>query len=143
MRARPLAGKVPNPTGDAVTLKATGEETGSWIGFLVASRVPETWALRHIHPGRDELLYVLDGEFLFLFGERQTSVPPGTFVFIPRETVQAAKVVGIEPGKMLAVYITGVWSGPSRSSPMYEPRRSGSRHDCIRHKQDASIPDAH
>ena len=47
-------------------------------------------------------MYVLDGEFLFLFGERP-SVPPGTFVFIPRGTLHAARVVGNEPGKMLAV----------------------------------------
>jgi oxalate decarboxylase/phosphoglucose isomerase-like protein (cupin superfamily) len=63
------------------------------------------------------LFYVLEGEFLFLVGERQVSAPPGTFVFIPRGTVHAAKVIGSEPGKVLAAYIPGAWSTPSRSSP--------------------------
>ncbi len=57
---------------------------------------------RHVHYGCDELLYVLEGQFLFLVGERQVSGSPGTFVFIPRGTVHAAKVIGSELGKVLA-----------------------------------------
>jgi hypothetical protein len=53
------------------------------------------------------MFYVLEGEFLFLVGERRVGAPPGTFVFIPRGTVHAAKVVGNEPGKVLGAYIPG------------------------------------
>ena len=50
---------------------------------------------------------MLEGEFLFLVGEREVSAPPGTFVFIPRGTVHAAKVIGTEPGKVLTAYVPG------------------------------------
>ena len=95
------------PGTGTMTLKATGEQTGGSIGFLEATSSPGTGPPRHIHRSCDELFYVLEGEFLFLVGERQVSALPGTFVFIPRGTVHAAKVVGTEPGKVLVGYVPG------------------------------------
>jgi quercetin dioxygenase-like cupin family protein len=95
------------PGTDAITLKATSEETGGSIGFLEATSLPGYGPPRHIHHSYDELFYVLEGEFLFLVGERQASALPGTFVFIPRGTIHAAKVIGSEPGKVLIAYIPG------------------------------------
>ena len=95
------------PGTDAITLKATSEETGGSVGFLEATSAPGTGPPRHIHHSCDELFYVLEGEFLFLVDERQVSALPGTFVFIPRGTVHAAKVIGTESGKVLAAYIPG------------------------------------
>jgi quercetin dioxygenase-like cupin family protein len=95
------------PGTDSMTLKATSDETGGSIGFLEATSLPGYGPPRHIHHSYDELFYVLEGEFLFLVGERQASAPPGTFVFIPRGTVHAAKVIGSEPGKVLIAYIPG------------------------------------
>ena len=100
----------------AITLKATGEETGGSIGFLEATSPPGYGPPRHVHYGCDELFYVLEGQFHFLVGERQVSASPGTFVFIPRGTVHAAKVIGSEPGKVLAAYIPG---GQERSFEEY------------------------
>ena len=95
------------PGTDAITLKATGEQTAGSIGFLEATSPPGYGPPRHVHYGCDELFYVLEGQFLFLVGDRQFSGPPGTFVFIPRGTVHAAKVVGSEPGKVLVSYVPG------------------------------------
>ena len=95
------------PGTETLILKATSEETGGSIGFLEATSSPGTGTPRHIHHSCDELFYVLEGEFLFLVGERQARALPGTFVFIPRGTVHAAKVIGSEPGKVLAAYIPG------------------------------------
>jgi mannose-6-phosphate isomerase-like protein (cupin superfamily) len=95
------------PGTGAITLKATSEETGGSIGFLEGTDSPGTGPPRHIHHSCDELFYVLEGEYLFLVGERQVSAQPGTFVFIPRGAVHAAKVIGTEPGKVLAAYMPG------------------------------------
>jgi len=95
------------PGTDAMTLKATAEQTSGSIGFLEATSSPGYGPPRHIHRSHDELFYVLEGEFLFLVGERQVNAPPGSFVFIPRGTVHAVKVVGPEPGKVLIAYIPG------------------------------------
>jgi quercetin dioxygenase-like cupin family protein len=95
------------PGTDAMTLKATAEQTRGSIGFLEATSSPGYGPPRHIHRSHDELFYVLEGEFRFLVGERQFNAPPGSFVFIPRGTVHAVKVVGPEPGKVLIAYIPG------------------------------------
>lgn len=95
------------PRTDAITLKATGEESGGSIGYLETSSAAGTGPPRHIHHGCDDLFYVFEEEFLLLVGERQVSAPPGTFVFVPRGTVHAAKVVGTEPGKVVATYMPG------------------------------------
>ena len=102
-----LLGPGEGRTIGGITLKATGEETGGSIGFIEATTPPGYGPPRHIHYGCDELFYVLEGQFLFLVGERQVSGSPGTFVFIPRGTVHAAKVIGTEPGKVLAAYRGG------------------------------------
>ena len=95
------------PGSEGITLKATGEQTGGSIGFLEATTPPGAGPPRHIHHGADELFYVLEGHFQFLAGERLVSAPPGTFVFVPRGTVHAAKNVGTEPGRVLAAFIPG------------------------------------
>jgi mannose-6-phosphate isomerase-like protein (cupin superfamily) len=96
---------IPGP--DALTVKASGEETGGAIGFLEATSPAGFAAPRHIHHSCDEWFYVLAGEFQFLLGERVVNASPGTFVFIPRGTVHAPKVVGTEAGKVLIGFIPG------------------------------------
>ena len=54
------------PGTDAMTLKATGEETAGSIGFVEATSLAGPGPPRHVHHGSDELFYVLEGEFLFL-----------------------------------------------------------------------------
>ena len=44
---------------------------------------PGAGAPRHIHHSCDELFYILEGESLFLVGERQGRAQPATLVFIP------------------------------------------------------------
>ena len=96
---------IPGP--DALTVKASGEETGGAIGFLEGTSPAGFAAPRHIHHSCDELFYVLAGEFQFLLGERVVNASPGTFIFIPRGTVHAPKVVGTEAGKVLIGFIPG------------------------------------
>jgi mannose-6-phosphate isomerase-like protein (cupin superfamily) len=95
------------PGTDAMTLKASSEQTGGSIGVLEATSPPGYGPPRHIHYSSDELFYVLEGEFLFLVGDREVSAMPGSFVFIPRGTVHAAKVIGTESGKVLTAYVPG------------------------------------
>ena len=90
-----------------MTLKATSGRTGGSLGSPEATSCRGYGPRRHIHRSHDDLFYVLEGEFLFLVGERQVSALPGTFVFIPRGTVHAAKGIGTEPCKVLIAYIPG------------------------------------
>ena len=95
------------PGTDAITLIATAEETGGSIGVFEDTTSPGDGPPRHVHYSSDELLYVLEGEFLFLVGERQEQVSAGTYVFVPRGTVHAFKVIGSERGRLLSAFIPG------------------------------------
>ena len=117
------------PGTDAITLIATGEQTGGSIGVLEATSLPGDGPPRHVHYSCDELFYVLEGEFLFLVGERQISGSSGTLVFIPRGTVHAAKVIGTKPGKVLAAYIPG---GLERSFEEFAQLRTEQGEDANR-----------
>jgi quercetin dioxygenase-like cupin family protein len=97
-------------TGD-ITLIATAEETGGSIGVFEGISPSGDGPPHHIHYGSDELFYILEGEFLFLVGERQESVSAGTYVFIPRGTVRAYKAIGTERGRLLMAFVPG---GPER-----------------------------
>lgn len=106
----PGQGRTTQGTGD-MTLIATAEETGGSIGIFEGTSPPGDGPPRHIHYGTDELFSILEGEFLFLVGERQENVSAGTYVFVPSGTVHAYKVVGTERGRLLMAFIPG---GPER-----------------------------
>ena len=100
------------PGTDAITLIATAEQTGSSIGLFEDISSPGDGPPRHVHYGSDELFYVLEGEFLILVGERQESVSAGIYVFVPRGTLHAYKVIGTERGRVFSAFIPG---GPERA----------------------------
>ena len=100
---------VPGPEG--ITLKATAEQTNGSVGFFEATSPPGFGPPRHIHHTSDEMFYILSGHFQFLAGERLIDAPAGTFVFIPRGTVHAPKVVGTEPGRLVTAFVPGGQEG--------------------------------
>ena len=130
---------------DVLTLKATGEETGGSIGFLEAITQPGVGPPRHVHYSSDELFYVLEGQFQFLAGERLVDAPPGTFVFVPRGTVHAAKNVGAEPGRVLAAFIPGgqerAFEEFARLTPASgeDPEQTAARRRAVAEKYDSEF----
>ncbi len=95
------------PGRGGITLKATSEQTGGSVGFIEATSAPGEGPSPHIHRDCDELFYVLEGEFDFLVGGETVRAPAGSFVFVPRGTVHAARNVGEQTGRVLAVYVPG------------------------------------
>ena len=99
------------PGPETIVLKLTGEETGGSIGLLEGTSLPGVGPPRHLHRSCDVLFYVLEGEVLFLVGERQVTAQSGTLVFVPRGTVHASKVIGNVPARVLAAYVPGGQEG--------------------------------
>src|SRR5918994_4592056 len=87
------------PGTGAITLIATAEQTGGSIGVFEDISSPGDGPPRHVHYGSDELFYVLQGDILFLVGDRQEGLSAGIYIFVPRGTVHAYKVIGTERGK--------------------------------------------
>ena len=121
----PGQGRTVQGTGE-ITLIATAEQTGGSIGLFEGISPPGDGPPRHIHYRSDELFYILEGDFLFLVGERQESVSAGTYVFVPRGTVHAYKALGTERGRLLLWLSPPVArSGSLRSSSSCPPRAKG------------------
>jgi uncharacterized cupin superfamily protein len=75
-------------TGAGVTVKASEAETGGLCSVWEGRVGPGTvGAGPHYHRGRDEFFYVLEGELVLRIGDERHTAGPGTFAFVPRETV--------------------------------------------------------
>ncbi len=115
------------PGAEGITLLATSEQTGGAVGVLEATGAPGSGPAPHIHHDHDELFYVLEGEFRFLVGETTALAPAGSFVFVPRGTVHAARCVGAGPGRVLAAYLPG---GPELAFAAFA-RASAAERDAV------------
>ena len=86
-----------------ITLKATGESTGGALGLIEVLAAPDYAPPWHVHYRDDEMLYILDGSFLFKCGDELFEGGPGTFVFLPRDIPHSFKNVGETLARFLAL----------------------------------------
>jgi mannose-6-phosphate isomerase-like protein (cupin superfamily) len=56
----------------------------------------------HVHAGREELFYIIEGRFEFRLGHDIINAEPGSFVFVPRGTRHAPKA---GPGTRAIVFV--------------------------------------
>lgn len=61
----------------------------------------------HTHQYEDGFFYVLDGEFTFEVGDEIRTAPPGTSLFIPRQTAYSFENRGTAPGRFLVLALPG------------------------------------
>jgi quercetin dioxygenase-like cupin family protein len=68
-----------NILGQTYVPKQKSENSFSWH----ATFPPGTFVPPHIHPTQDEFLYILEGEFDFLLGDKEARAVPGDLVRLP------------------------------------------------------------
>lgn len=84
---------------ETFTIRARGGDFA-----LVESTAPPGGGLPpHSHHAQDEAIYVLEGEYALVTGDKETRLGPGSFAFVPRGTVHAIRVAGDGPGRHLAI----------------------------------------
>jgi mannose-6-phosphate isomerase-like protein (cupin superfamily) len=83
---------------DISEMYATKEQTGGSLGFLKQIIAPNSGPPLHVHPGEDELFYVLKGDFKVELGDKIIDAPAGTVMFVLRGTAHTFKNAGTEPG---------------------------------------------
>jgi len=93
--------------GDTMTIKASASTTGGSLSLMEIECSAGGGPPPHIHIREDEALYVLDGEFEILIGERVRSCGPGAFAFIPRGTIHRFAYTGESAGRILALFTPG------------------------------------
>src|SRR5260370_42569488 len=89
--------------GDLHRFKVTGEA----LSVTELTAFPQNGPPPHIHQREDESLWVLDGEFSVLLGERTLTAGQGAFVHIPKGTLHTYKNTGRTPGRMIVLLEPG------------------------------------
>jgi mannose-6-phosphate isomerase-like protein (cupin superfamily) len=98
-------------TFEAVVL-ATADETGDAFTLLQTQNEPTDFGPPlHIHRDAAESFYVLEGEYLMFFEDRQELCPAGTFVYVPRGMPHTFKVVSSTPGTKLNLFTPSAMVG--------------------------------
>jgi mannose-6-phosphate isomerase-like protein (cupin superfamily) len=87
----------------AMTVKATGADTGDLFSLLEAEEPPGFGPPLHIHHDAAEAFYVLEGEYIMFLDAREVRCPAGSFVFIPAGMRHGFRV-GDRPSRKLNFY---------------------------------------
>ena len=101
----PQAGAAYGFHGSRVLIKASGKDTAGQLAVLESVYPPGLSVHVHVHEGEDEMFYVIAGELAGTCGEQTWTARPGSFVFVPRDTLHSLTVISAEPA--VALVITG------------------------------------
>ncbi len=96
---------VENPTGGVTTFKATSDQSGGGLTVIEGVSAPGEGPPLHLHREQDEFIYTLDGTFRVRLGDDLIEAPPGSFVFIPRNTPHTWQNVGDGRARFVATLI--------------------------------------
>ena len=102
----PGEGKQYTTLGITTTLKISSADSGSCCAVFEATFPPQSGMPAHYHHLDDEAVYVLVGELVLRVGDRTVTAGPGSFGFIPKETVHAMHNAADQPTRVL------LWQSP-------------------------------
>ncbi len=88
--------------GTTIVVRASADTTGgAFTLFEEATPVLDT--SRHVHRETDELYYVVEGEHVFVCGDRELTVGPGGTVFLPHGVPHSHRRVVPWTGRLLGL----------------------------------------
>ena len=94
--------------GARVVIKASGEQTSGQLGVMESTYPPGLSVHTHVHPGEDEMFYLLAGELTGYCDEDRWTAQAGSFVFVPRGHPHSFMVTSDGPATALVI------AGPSQ-----------------------------
>jgi quercetin dioxygenase-like cupin family protein len=89
--------------GSVVVIKASGEHTLGQLAVMESAYPPGLTVHQHVHPGEDEMFYLLAGELTGSCGTDSWSAAAGSFVFVPRGWPHGFAVTSAEPARALVI----------------------------------------
>ena len=100
-------GKKFNVLGHSITNVLAKQNTdGNYYVFEVVT--PPGYGIPpHVHDREDELIYVVEGEFGIMLGDKQFSAKAGDEIFFPRHIPHAFQNTGSKAGKTLWTIVPG------------------------------------
>jgi mannose-6-phosphate isomerase-like protein (cupin superfamily) len=89
--------------GDVYTVKISGDETQGRYSVWEIEVAPNNGPPLHKHSMEDESFYVLEGDFSFPYGSKETKAGKGQFMYVPRGEFHTYKNIGSSFGKLLLI----------------------------------------
>lgn len=105
--SQPGTGRKLNILGHAVTIKLQRKETKGHYYVMEVITPPGLGIPPHVHEHEDEMIYVLEGEFIIMLGDQHVKAGPGSEIFFPRHIPHSFQNIGREPGKTLWTIVPG------------------------------------
>jgi mannose-6-phosphate isomerase-like protein (cupin superfamily) len=83
----------------------SAEQTGGRLSLteFAAAPPPAPAAPVHRHLDADETLYILEGDFQFVYDGEIIPAPAGSFIFVPKGTPHTIENIGATVGRMLVI----------------------------------------
>ena len=120
------------PFGIDMKVMLGAEHTGGTFSAIVGEVKPGEGPPPHLHRDREEYFFVLEGTYSLGVNGNESTIGPGTLVFVPRGTVHTFKNVSATmgsssngPSPARTATISGPctrWSPPAGSTPRSSPR---------------------
>jgi mannose-6-phosphate isomerase-like protein (cupin superfamily) len=107
---RPGEGRAIDLGNFAMSLKASGNETGGTFSLLEAAEPADFGPPMHIHRDCAEAFFILDGEYRIFVEADEFDCPAGSFIFIPRGLRHGFRV-GPLPSRKLNLYAPAAMVG--------------------------------
>ncbi len=85
-------------------LKVSAKDTDSQLAIFEIHTKGKTGPALHIHYDQDEIVSIIEGDYLFQIGVEKMKLKVGDTLFIPRGTPHAFVHLGDETGKKLSTY---------------------------------------
>jgi mannose-6-phosphate isomerase-like protein (cupin superfamily) len=89
--------------GDVYTVKTSGDETQGRYSVWEIEVASNNGPPLHKHSMEDEAWYILEGDFSFSYGNKETKVSKGQFIYAPRGEFHTYKNIGGSIGKLLLI----------------------------------------
>ena len=95
------------PFGIDMKVLLGAEHTGGSFSAILGEIAPGEGPPPHLHRDREEYFFVLEGTYALGVNGRQSTIGPGTLVFVPRGTVHTFKNISDKVGRLLEWTIPG------------------------------------
>ncbi|MGH2448730.1 MAG: cupin domain-containing protein [Chloroflexota bacterium] len=93
--------------GMGVRVKASAKDTGGQASVMEVANPGFGGPPLHLHRRHDEMLYVVEGEYLFQIDDEVIEAPAGTFCFAGRGTPHTFSSAGKVPGRLVNIGTPG------------------------------------
>lgn len=95
------------PFGIDMKVMLGAEHTGGTFSAILGEIRPGDGPPPHLHRDREEYFFVLEGTYSLGVNGKQSTIGPGTLVFVPRGTVHTFKNISDKMGRLLEWTIPG------------------------------------